>query len=213
MRTKHTTIFTFDELDESAKETARNWYRDGALDYDWWEFTYDDLERVIKAIDGDVDLKETYFSGFCHQGQGSSFSGNITARDVLAAIDAHALDDIAPELRLPDAPTIHRLVRKAISDGVISIDALCGAGRGCGGETNLITDSQVYSDSYCIDEYPRIDAQCTAIAGWLEEILTDVNHWFFVSLEREYDYLMSDECVDETILANEYEFDADGGIA
>ena len=213
MRIKHTTIFTFDELDDPAKEKAREWYRDGALDYDWWEFIYSGLENVLTALGGDIDLKKTYFSGFYHQGSGSSFTGNITARGVLAAIDAHTLDGVAPELRLPKAPTIHPLIRKAIDSRAIEIDGSCCAGRGYGGETNLVTDSQVYSDSFCIDEYPRIDAQCTAVAEWLEEILTDINHCFFTSLEHSFEYLTSDECVDETILANAYEFDASGHIA
>lgn len=36
MRTIEKTIFTFDELSESAKERAREWYRSG-LDYPWWD--------------------------------------------------------------------------------------------------------------------------------------------------------------------------------
>lgn len=44
----------------------------------------------------------------------------------------------------------------------------------------------------------------------LIEALTDFNSWIFKSLEKEYEYLMSDESVDESIKANEYEFTEDG---
>ena len=38
------------------------------------------------------------------------------------------------------------------------------------------------------------------------EALRDLARWFYRQLEREYDYLSSDEVVDETILANGYTF-------
>jgi hypothetical protein len=47
----------------------------------------------------------------------------------------------------------------------------------------------------------------------LTEALRDFNRWIFKSLEKEYEYLMSDEQVDESIKANEYEFTKEGGLA
>ena len=38
------------------------------------------------------------------------------------------------------------------------------------------------------------------------EALRDLARWLYRQLEREYDYLSSDEAVDETIIANEYTF-------
>lgn len=38
------------------------------------------------------------------------------------------------------------------------------------------------------------------------EALRDLARWLYRQLEREYDYLSSDEVVDETISANEYTF-------
>ena len=42
------------------------------------------------------------------------------------------------------------------------------------------------------------------------EALRDLARWLYRQLEREYDYLSSDEAVDETIAANEYTFTAAG---
>lgn len=56
MREIKTTVYTFDGLNDSAKETAREWYREHALDYDWWEFVYEDAERVgLKIKEFDLD--------------------------------------------------------------------------------------------------------------------------------------------------------------
>lgn len=50
------TLYQFDELSDEAKEKARDWYREGALDYDWWNFTYDDAKTVGLIIEGfDLD--------------------------------------------------------------------------------------------------------------------------------------------------------------
>jgi len=42
------------------------------------------------------------------------------------------------------------------------------------------------------------------------EALRDLGRWLYRQLEREYDYLSSDEAVDATIAANEYTFTATG---
>ena len=56
MRVKETQVYQFDELSEHAKEKARDWYRQGALDYEWWDFTYDDAATIGLTITGfDLD--------------------------------------------------------------------------------------------------------------------------------------------------------------
>jgi hypothetical protein len=54
MRTETTTrtLFTFDELSDTAKDKARNWFREHALDYEWWDFTYEDASNVGIKITG-----------------------------------------------------------------------------------------------------------------------------------------------------------------
>ena len=50
-----TTVYRLDELSEAAKEKARAWYREGAFDHDWFEFAYDDFERICEILG--VELK------------------------------------------------------------------------------------------------------------------------------------------------------------
>ena len=45
-----TTVYRLDELSEVAKEKARAWYREGAFDHDWFEFIYDDFERICAIL-------------------------------------------------------------------------------------------------------------------------------------------------------------------
>ena len=61
-----TLVYQFDELDDKAKERAREWYRAGALDYEWWESVYEDAAQVGLKITG-FDL-----------GRGQSIDGELT---------------------------------------------------------------------------------------------------------------------------------------
>ena len=51
MKIIETTVYTFNELSDSAKEKAREWYREGMYDYGWWNYTYEDAERIGLKIE------------------------------------------------------------------------------------------------------------------------------------------------------------------
>ena len=52
MQTKTINIFSFAELSDTAKDTARNWFRNHALDYEWWDGVYEDAANVGIKITG-----------------------------------------------------------------------------------------------------------------------------------------------------------------
>lgn len=57
-----TKVYEYNELSDKAKEKARNWYREGALDYDWWDSTYEDAANIglkIKSFDLDRNRHAT----------------------------------------------------------------------------------------------------------------------------------------------------------
>jgi hypothetical protein len=56
MRTITTDVYTFDELSEEAKQKAIEWYANLGLDWDWYQFIYDDAKEVGITIQGfDLD--------------------------------------------------------------------------------------------------------------------------------------------------------------
>jgi hypothetical protein len=57
----------------------------------------------------------------------------------------------------------------------------------------------------------RDDADMTADADEVVSVaLRDLARWLYGCLEREYDYLLSDELVDEAFVANGFTFTAEG---
>ncbi|MCC5780520.1 antitoxin of toxin-antitoxin stability system [Nitratireductor sp. B36] len=193
------TIFKLDELDDDAKEKARDWYRTGALDYEWWDAVYEDADRVAKILGIEITHKKPgvpsiWFQGFYTQGSGSSFDGRYSyAKGATKAIKEYAPNDTALHTIAADLQAIQRRHFYQLSAHITS------------GWRDTTIDVDVLKDGHW-------DVPEEAEEG-IKEAMNDFNHWVFQRLEKEYEYLMSDEAVDENIKANEYEFTSDGEIA
>lgn len=193
---KTETVYFFAELEDDAKEKARDWYRDGALDYEWWDCTQDDAIACAKILG--IQIDKIFFSGFSSQGDGACFEGWYEyAKGSAKAIKQHAPQDcdlgsIAD--RLQDLQRNHFYALEAsVSQRGHYMHELCTAIN--------VYDSREYSELSRDTEEDLI--------GLLREFM----QWIYSQLEKEYEYLMSDESVDEMIAINEYEFDEDGNRA
>lgn len=188
--------YTFDELDDSAKEAAREWWRQHCLDYEWWDGVFDLVKEAGECLGIDVD--RIYFSGFGSQGDGACFEGTYSYRkgwcealkkkfggDLLAE-----LEKIGFALQAAQAPAFYKLSANVSHSGHYMHS-------GC---TYISVD---HADRYATDDEEEE----------IKEALRDFMDWTYHRLEAEYDWLMSDEQVDEAILANGYEFTEDGSAA
>ena len=204
-----TTVYELKELSGSARERARAWYRESCLDYDWHECIYEDFETVcgllgvtlrtspVRLMGGGTRQKpHVYFSGFWSQGDGASFEGTYAyargaARTVRAHApkdaELHAITDALADIQRPNFYQLGADIRQS--------------GRYCHEYTMAIhveRDSPTWQD--------MTDCADTTVI----EALRDLARWLYRQLEREYNYLTSDEAVDETIMANEWTFTAQG---
>ncbi len=219
-RTKCKEVYRFNELSDTAKDKAREWYRDGAFDDDWWDAVYEDAARIgamlgidlhqkpVKLMNGRTRLDpEIYFSGFDHQGQGSAYGATWKAENVQAQAlkkeapqdkELHRLADVFTELAKENPELSATVSPKRDTDLEINVEH---------GETreNLVNELEYKSKEY--EAETQADQER---ADTLEEALNDFNRWIFRQLRTEYDWLNSDEQVDEAIDANGYEFLEDG---
>jgi len=204
------TVYSFDELSDRAKERARSWWRDGALDYDWWDCIYEDAATIADMLGIDLRQKPVklmngttrhdpaiYFSGFSSQGDGACFEGSYAYKAGCArAVRRYASKDTVLHRIAADLVTLQRRY-------FYRLEAEC-------------RQSGHYSHSGCmsvnVDMAGRYDVPDDAIDG-LTEVLRSFADWIYRQLEREYEWLMADEQVDESIRCNEYEFDEGGSIA
>ncbi|WP_375567574.1 antitoxin of toxin-antitoxin stability system [Oceaniradius stylonematis] len=204
-----TTVYRLGELSDAAKEKARVWYREGGFDYDWYDAVYEDFQRIAEILG--IRLKTQavrlygggtrqepciWFRGFWSQGDGACYEGYWSyatgaakrIRDYAPQDDA--LHRIADALQAIQRRNFYQLRAEASHRGNYYHE-YCMA-------ISVERRSQVWQDR-------TPDAEDAVI-----EALRDLARWLYRQLEREYDYLSSDEAVDETILANGFTFTETG---
>jgi hypothetical protein len=204
-----TTVYRLDELNGSAKERARDWYRERALDNDWYAFVYEDFETIsgilgmrLKTRDiplmggGTRQKPRILFSGFSSQGDGACFETYYSYEKAApkkirrhAPLDAE-LHRVADELQAIQRRNFYQLRAEASHR-----DRYC----------------HEYSMGISVERESPTYQDVTADAeDAVSEALRDLARWLYRQLEREYDYQTSDAVIDEAISANEFTFTRDG---
>ena len=208
-RTVETVVYELEELPETAKENARAWYRETCLEHEWYDAVFDDFETICRIVGvtlrtspvklmggGTRENPHLFFRGFSHQGDGASFEGQYShARGAARAIRAHAPKDeelhrIADELQAVQKRNFYQL------NTVIRT-----RGNYCHEHSMAI---EIERDS------PTWQPMTAGAEDTVTEALRDLARWLYRQLEREYDYLTSDDAVDESINLNGYTFTAQG---
>lgn len=188
-----TTVFQFDELSDTAKDVAREWFRNGNGNDDWYDSVYEDATECGKLIG--ITIDKIYFSGFSSQGDGACFEGRYSyVKGAVKAIAGHAPQDaklhaIAASLQETQRKAFYRLEAKVKHSGHYYHEHC----------TSIETFNGVTGD-YAT---PEQDSEIT-------ESLRDFMRWIYRQLENEWNYINSNESVDESIRINEYTFTEDG---
>lgn len=199
--TKTITLYTFDELSDTAKEKARDWYKEDGLGYEWWDSVYEDA-KTVAALMG-ISVTQFYFSGFWSQGDGACFEGNYEyALASVAAVKEYAPKDeelhrIATQLALLQQKNFYKLSATVKHSGRGYHDQCTAIDVRKNGEYFFDTD-----DSYVRDTDHD--------GARLIIVLRDFMKWFYKQLQNDYEYQNSDEVIDETMRANEYTFTESG---
>lgn len=222
MRTIHTTVYHFDELPtEQAKERARDWLRALSFsDSSDWEFVYEDAKRVGKLLGLEIDDRPfttmggatgrepcIFFSGFSSQGDGACFEGRWKWRPGMLK----AVQDYAPQ----DAE-LHRIAG-VLQDLQLGLPLLAADISERETLTCWTKQRGYYMHSGCMDVSCQWSGDDTDPPELLDDVCDTVTtqmrafaDWIYDQLEKEYDYQTSDEQIEESIRANEYEFTEDG---
>lgn len=204
--TKEVTLYTFEELSDDAKERARDWWRGCEIADCDNEFQFDDFVRVgdilgvtfkkraIPLVGGGTRYDPTiYYSGFSSQGDGACFEGSYA----YVKGCAKAIRDYAPK-----DETLHRIA-----------DDLAEAQRKSFYRIRATMEHRGhYYHSGCmrVEHHGDNPAARHEDEESVTQAMRDFADWIYKQLEADYDYRMSDEAVDESILANEYTFTKDG---
>lgn len=216
-RVREDLVYTFDELSESAKDVARDWYRQGISD-NFVSFSGDDVvddaarlallfgldirQRPVRLMNGSTRNEPDVYYSVGDRSAGASYSASYAyAKDGAKKLAAEApaehngktcdankrLNDIALALQDVQRRNFY-LVQAHVSHNRRSRD--------------FGMDIEVGH----ADNVPMSEADVEAV----KDALNDFAYWLHRQLESEWEYRMSDECIDEDIKANEYEFTETG---
>ena len=214
MKTKTIEIFTFDELSDKAKEKAREWWRNG-FEFDPF---YDSFLTAAKLLRIEIEDRQIaivqsktpfnrykpniMWSGFWSPGDGASFTGGYTfASGCSEAIRAEFPQDenlhaIADELTVMQS-RLRLLESKTLTGKITQRD-----------------NHYVHSNTMDATAYDAEGEELEiAVSDELRDIMRRFADWIYASLEEDYEYQTSDESIADSMEANEYEFDENGGRA
>lgn len=172
MKTKTITTYSYDELSDSAKERALDKLYDLDVDHGWWDFVYEDAERIGIRIDGfDLDRNRHCKGNFIE-----------SAREC---------------------------ADKILKEHGDKCDTYIDAAAFLKERDELVDTAEKDENGDFVNEY-ELDQKLDELeAEFLRTILED----YSIILQKEYEFLTSREQVEESIRANEYEFDEDGRLA
>lgn len=162
MREVTVKLYEYSELSDKAKEKARDWYLEHALEYEWWDVVYEDAENIgLKIKEFDLD-------------RGAYCRGNVVT-------------------------SIPEVIEKILSDH--------------GEKTETYKTAKEFEPVFKALEKMRDDDAADFDTKWDEaerEFLHAIFEDYRIMLQKEADYLTSDEAITEAIEANQYEFNEDG---
>lgn len=198
MRTETVEInyYQFSELTLEAQKKAIEKLRDINVDYGW---SNDEVEFFTGELEsfGFMDSTISY-SGFCSQGDGLSFT--------CMWID---LSKMWEHLTIPEHYQHHKKLFSEIFAG--SIDR--NSSQRYSHEKTVSLEFGYNDYRACISpRRPRLNHVLDYVRSVIDAFRVDLCRKYYRSLERQYDYLTSDDGVKETILCNEYEFDQNGNL-
>lgn len=204
MRIETTTrkLFKFDELPEDTKEKAIDALRYSEVsEYGWWSSCYDDA-KMIGALIG-IEIDGIYFSGFSSQGDGALFEGSYSyRRGWKKALKSHVGGDGLQEL-LDIGNALQAIQRKYFYG--ISASTRQSGHYNHSGCMEVSCSFEEHNNSYWNDTCEAEDE--------VRDQLRLFADWIYSMLEKEHDYLTSDDCVKESIESNDYEFTENGILA
>jgi hypothetical protein len=171
--------------------------------FDWWDCVYETFYWDMAKVG--IHVSDRRFSGFWSQGDGASFTGSIS--DSKAFMETHDLTETYPtvmryinkggDVSIRIERTSHHYVHENTVSAEIR-DPYYTSFR-----TLLPSDDGGIRDAVISHWDTLLDKEIDELESHVTEIIRDYCVDLYRRLEKEYDYLTSDEAVWDAIVAND----------
>lgn len=186
MRTVSINICQYAELNDTAKEKAREWFR-GCLDESDMSFTVESITEVGALLG--IVIDNLYYGGFYTQRQGASFTGSYAFQP---GWRSRLKKYYGPTAEYPGVELLGQTLHEVAAQSFYAITA------------------KITPHHRSVGISVEVPYEYEALEGKLAYALDCFNHWAFDLLLEQYDYINSDEYIVGGIEGNEYEFTEDG---
>lgn len=201
--TRTHTFKKFSELTEDNQRKIVEKRRDWDVQDDWWDFIYTISIGIGKALG--VEIQDIEFSGFSCQGDGARFRGTYTPRrDMIEALNLEQPNDVV-------------LLR--IAESIAEVQERYDWALGC--KIKFANWGNYAHDGNTEFEFSEIGWDVEGEQLWAAEAdetalckaLRSFMRWIYKQLEKEYEYLTSDEHLLELFkdLDDEFEVELEDG--
>ena len=180
----------FTELSEEQQKAALDIHRDINVDYQEWNEAVKEQFHDIMESSG-FEGVESQYSGFWSQGDGASF----TASNV----------DIEKFLRSQKRWTKYRSLHQYIQDHTFHSKVVRISHHYSHYNT---TQGELHGDYY-VDLSPKQEKLYEELEKDIDSFVTEQGKDYYSALEKEYEYMTSDEQVKERIINNDMDFEED----
>jgi len=198
----------FDALDEKQKDKILDKYRDWNTNHDWWDCTYECFKEDMAAKG--IHVTDMYFSGFCCQGDGACFEGFVSDWSVFL-INQGYTDPILISFAKDTWKLSVKHSGRYYHENCTHFDMDMPNPDG--------EDDDYFIYTFCNYNDPedfRGIAELAVLRSFdyeameneFVEMFKDNMRMLYRRLEEEHDYLTSDECVLESLEANDHLEDA-----
>lgn len=197
MKTKTIELYEFDELPEDVRAKVLERERDINVDYDWAKWSLEAWEEKLESMG--FEDPEIAYSGFWSQRDGASF----TCKSVNVKAFAKSQRTMGK---------FKNLIKAIESDSVDANFSVTRSDHHYCHEYTVKVESEVLYWSHKPEpkNYVAIEAEEGILNNLMLEVVRKLSKQIYRELEKEYEYLTSDEQVIDTIKANEYTFTASG---
>lgn len=212
-RTIETTVYKYDELSDEAKWEARDWFTRGYPEYDWWDGVYETINTLARVVGIACDKRknEPAFSFELDRGSYFSLSGMYSYDKGWKQEAVRVFGDVFNTGRKDDIACFIREYAEFCDNiqrpNFYGVQARMTVTYYGGGREGVNVDVERY-----LPNDTQGDVSDTLQAS-VETFIGSFCETALSLLQAEYDYLLSEENVEENIRVNEYEFTEDGNPA
>ena len=184
----------YEELSDKAKENARMGMSDINTDHDWWEYTYEYVGEVAKSL----GFEWFEVTGFDLE------RGSYVQYDGQFYFNKMKLDELSDKQKDELKWFIEPILAQNALCAIHSQGSYLWAQVTPTGRVSLNVNWEVANTDTPDELEELLDGEA------IETAFSEFADWIQARLQEDYDYLTSDEVIEESIVDNEYDFDEEG---